>query len=306
MDHLGLILMFHHVDSPADELRVNRGLTVSPETLDRVLNILAARGYELVSMDEVPDRLSAARGKRFAALTFDDGCRDTLACAAPILVSHGAPFTVYVTTGFADGTVFPWWHVLERAIAAASKLEVETVLGVRRFDTSSKAAKAAAAAELPEILLTSPPSLRAEQTSSLARQAKIDLPALTRELYLDWDELLALARVPGCTIGCHTSTHPRLSKLAEEAVWSELADSRAMIEERLGVQMRHFSYPYGLTSACGDREFELAGRLGYVTAVTTRFGVLTPRNADALASLPRVPIIGNFEHPLMLYQRSAG
>src|SRR5271165_3844409 len=117
MDHLGSILMFHHVGPPGDESWVNRGLTVSPETLDRVLSILAARGYELVSMDEVPDRLTGARAKRFAALTFDDGCRDNLACAAPILASHGAPFTVYVTTGFADGTVFPWWHVLERAIA---------------------------------------------------------------------------------------------------------------------------------------------------------------------------------------------
>jgi len=73
-----------------------------------------------------------------------------------------------------------------------------------------------------------------------------------------------------------------------------------MIEERLGVQTRHFSYPYGVTAACGDREFELAGRSGYVTAVTTRRGVLTPQNADALMSLPRVSINGNFEHPLML------
>ena len=300
MDHRGLILMFHHVGPPGDESWVNRGLTVSPETLDRVLSILAARGYELVSMDEVPDRLTGARAKRFAALTFDDGCRDNLACAAPILASHGAPFTVYVTTGFADGTVSPWWHVLERAIAAASKLEVETVLGIRRFDTSSRAAKAAAAVELREILLNSPPGLRAEQTCSLARQAKIDLAALTRELYLDWDGLRALAKIPGCTIGCHTSTHPRLSQLPEEAVRSELADSRAMIEERLGVQTRHFSYPYGWAAACGDREFELARRLGYVTAVTTRRDVLTPRNADALTSLPRVPINGGFQHPLKL------
>ena len=300
MDHLGLILMFHHVGSSREEIRVNRGLTVLPETLDRVLNILVARRYELVSMDEVPDRLTAARAKRFAALTFDDGCRDTLACAALILASHGAPFTVYVTTGFADGTVFPWWHVLERAVAAAPTLEVETELGIRRFDTSSKAAKAAAAAELPEILLTSPVNLRAEQTSSLAGQAKIDLAALTRELYLDWDELRALARVPGCTIGCHTSTHPKLSQLGEEAVWSELANSRAIIEERLGVKARHLSYPYGVTAACGAREFELARKLGYVTAVTTHRNVLTTRSADALMSLPRVSINGYFERPLML------
>jgi peptidoglycan/xylan/chitin deacetylase (PgdA/CDA1 family) len=298
VDHRGLILMFHHIGAAGDESLVNRGLTVSPETLDQVLDILAAREYELVSMDEVPDRLTGT--KRFAALTFDDGCCDNLTCAAPVLVSHGAPFTVYVTTGFADGTVYPWWHVLERAITAASKLEVKTVRGVRCFDTESPAGKIAAAIALREILLTSPPDLQAKQTCSLARQAKIDLPALTRELYLDWEGLRALAKVPGCTIGAHTLTHPRLAQLGAEELWSELADSRTIIEERLGVQIRHFSYPYGMAAACGDREFELAGRLGYVTAVTTRHDVLTPRNADALTSLPRVPINGNFEHPLML------
>jgi peptidoglycan/xylan/chitin deacetylase (PgdA/CDA1 family) len=300
MDHLGLVLMFHHVGSPRGATGINRGLMVSTDTLERVLNILLARGYELVSMDEVPDRLTAARPKRFAAFTFDDGCRDTLACAAPILARRGAPFTVYVTTGFADGTVYPWWHVLERAVDVRSKLELETGRGVRFFDTASNAAKAAAAVELREILLNSPSCLRAEQTFSLAKQAKIDLAALTRELYLDWSGLRTLARVPGCTIGAHSCTHPRLSQLAEEAVWSELADSRTIIEERLGVKPRHFSYPYGVTASCADREFELASRLGYLSAVTARRGVLTEGNAGALMSLPRVPINGNFEHPLML------
>ena len=36
------------------------------------------------------------------ALTFDDGYVDTAVHALPILERHGAPFTLYVTTGFAD------------------------------------------------------------------------------------------------------------------------------------------------------------------------------------------------------------
>ena len=239
VDHLGLILMFHHIGSPRDKMPLNHGLMVTPKTFETVLNILVARGYELVSMDEVPDRLTATRVERFAAVTFDDGCRDTLDCAAPILARRSVPFTVYVTTGFADGTVSPWWHVLERAVMAASRLEVKTDRGVRRFDTSSKSAKAAAALELREILLASPPCLLAEQIDSLAKQTRIEPAALTRELYLDWGELRVLAEVPGCTIGNHSCTHPRLSELNEEAAGGEIANSRAIIEERLAVKARN-------------------------------------------------------------------
>jgi peptidoglycan/xylan/chitin deacetylase (PgdA/CDA1 family) len=50
-------------------------------------------------------------------LTFDDGYRDNAAFAYPVLKRHAAPFTVYVTTGFADATAPLWWLDLEEAIA---------------------------------------------------------------------------------------------------------------------------------------------------------------------------------------------
>jgi peptidoglycan/xylan/chitin deacetylase (PgdA/CDA1 family) len=120
----GVILMFHHVRPWSPKaFAPNRILEITPEFLDRVLAILDEMGFELVGLDEVPARL-AGNGRPFAALTFDDGYRDTVEHALPILHRYAAPFTVFVTTEFADGTGRLWWLELEEAIASLDRVSV--------------------------------------------------------------------------------------------------------------------------------------------------------------------------------------
>ena len=55
--------------------------------------------------------------RRFVCLTFDDGYRDTLKFAYPILKAAGVPFAVYVATSFPDRLGEFWWLALEAVIA---------------------------------------------------------------------------------------------------------------------------------------------------------------------------------------------
>ena len=303
MQHAGLILMFHHVAPPdANRLAVNKGLEVMPETLDQVLSCLKAQDYDLVSMDAVPERLAnASRGqRRFAALTFDDGARDNLIHAAPVLLRHGAPFTVYVTTGFTSGEAAPWWHVVERAALSAQSLTLETQDGLHRFNTSSRADKERSALALHNCLWRASETMRAEHAASLARQAGLDMPALCRELFMDWAELADIAALPGCSIGAHTRTHPKLAEISESAAMAEIGDARDRIRQRLNREARHLSYPYGVAGCCDAREYELARKAGYATAVTTRRRMLAGSDVQELTSLPRIPINGHYQHPLMI------
>ncbi len=302
LGHAGLILMLHHVRPRNDsDLGCNRGITITPETLSHLLGSLSAHGYELVSMDEAADRVAGALPpRRFAALTFDDGCRDNLIHAAPILMRYGAPFTVYVTTGFTDGTVAPWWHVVERAVSVASALVVELAEGKRSFNCSSSASKRRAAIELRDLLWRASEGRRADLCRSLAAQAAIDTRALTRGLYLDWSELRDLSEIPGCEIGVHTHSHPKLAELDEAAARREICEPRDAIRERLGLHARHLSFPYGGADSCGEREFSLARQAGFATAVTTRRGLLSSAAEESLANLPRVPINGHFQRQGMI------
>lgn len=296
--HRGIVLMFHHVrPRNSMRLRTNRGIEITPETLDHVLRCLRTQGYDIVPMDAVPERLAGRPTRRFAALTFDDGSRDLLEHAVRILVRHAAPFTINVTTGFADGTIAPWWHVAERAVLAVPQLALD--LGdVRRLACATTAEKEAAAAELHDLLWRASETARAEAVARLAAQARLDLRALTRELYMDWAELALVARQPGCTIGAHTLTHPKLAQLDAAEAGREIALPRDIIRERLGCEVRHIAYPYGGPEACGPREFALAKAAGYVTGVTTRRGVVA--TGDEALGLDRVPINGHFQGAAML------
>jgi peptidoglycan/xylan/chitin deacetylase (PgdA/CDA1 family) len=116
----GVILTLHHVRPPdAGGFRPNGILEITPDFLDHTLTLIRAEGYDLVSLDEALVRLSAPRkGRFFVALTFDDGYRDNVEHAWPVLAKHGAPWTLFVTPGFADRTARLWWLELEEAIRA--------------------------------------------------------------------------------------------------------------------------------------------------------------------------------------------
>jgi peptidoglycan/xylan/chitin deacetylase (PgdA/CDA1 family) len=66
-----------------------------------------------------------------------------------------------------------------------------------------------------------------------------------RELLpMSWDQLGELAEA-GWEIGSHTSTHPHLTRLDDDALRRELVESRAMVEGRLGRPCQTLAYPYG-------------------------------------------------------------
>ena len=123
---LGLILTFHHVRPQVPGAYApNALLSITPDFLDRTLQALKARGFDLISLDAVPARLRDPEPSRpFAVLTFDDGYRDNAAYAAPVLARHGAPWTLFVTADFADGRGRLWWVELEQAIGRLGRVHL--------------------------------------------------------------------------------------------------------------------------------------------------------------------------------------
>ena len=69
---LGVILTFHHVSpDPVPAFAPNRLLGITPDFLDLTLRELDARGFEIIGLDAVPERLAEPDyGPPFAVLTF--------------------------------------------------------------------------------------------------------------------------------------------------------------------------------------------------------------------------------------------
>ena len=119
---VGAIFMLHHVrPSREGEFQPNHHLEVEPEFLRAMLAHLRALDVDIVTMDEVHQRLSERNfERRFASFTLDDGYRDNRDFALPVMREFDAPLTVYVASDFAEGTGRLWWIGLERVIDKAS------------------------------------------------------------------------------------------------------------------------------------------------------------------------------------------
>jgi peptidoglycan/xylan/chitin deacetylase (PgdA/CDA1 family) len=89
------ILLYHAVGT---RLSVDSyGISIAPERFERQMAILA--GSKDLTTVGISDGLKDSPSLR-VAVTFDDGYRDNLSVAAPILLTHGIPFTVFVTSSF--------------------------------------------------------------------------------------------------------------------------------------------------------------------------------------------------------------
>ncbi|TPQ33550.1 polysaccharide deacetylase [Bradyrhizobium guangdongense] len=306
---VGAIFMLHQVRPPREgEFQPNHHLEVAPEFLRATLDHLRSRDIDIISMDEVHERLVQGKfARRFAAFTLDDGYRDNRDFALPVLREFDAPCTIYVASDFAEGVGRLWWIALEAVIAKTDLIEVQIGNSALRLDASTAQTKQAAYDRLHDWLRALPGEHDLErEIGALCARYGVDMPALCRELCLSWDELKAFADEPLLTIGAHTITHCNLARQSEEMAAQEMAASKVRIEAALGRPVQHFAYPYGDRDAAGEREFSIAAAGGFKTAVTTRPGMLFAENAGHLTALPRVSLNGNYQDTRILPVLTSG
>ncbi len=91
------ILMYHQVGK-FPPMRTHRATYCDVDRFRRQMAWLRAARYHVLDMDQVADCLAGRRPipPRAVALTFDDGYRNFLTHALPVLARHGFPAIVYV------------------------------------------------------------------------------------------------------------------------------------------------------------------------------------------------------------------
>lgn len=299
---IGVIFMLHRV-RPDDgaAFAPNRLLEVTPDFLDETIRLVKARGYECLSLDAATKRLRAGESsERFAVFTLDDGYRDNLTEALPVFARHDVPFTVYLATDMADGTAEIWWVALERAIAAATQIQITLEDQSLVLPTATTAEKYRAYDKIYWALRALPEDELRLKVRALAKAHDVDMTALTRELAMGWDDLRQLATNPLASIEAHTAGHFALAGLEAERVRAEIARGLDRHEAELGRRPTHFSYPYGGPDSAGPRDFTLAGEFGFISATTTRKGLIQPRHAQNMMRLPRLSLNGLYQDKRML------
>jgi peptidoglycan/xylan/chitin deacetylase (PgdA/CDA1 family) len=84
---------------------------------------------------------------------------------------------------------------------------------------------------------------------------------LPRLRLLNWDEVREVSRF-GATIGAHTVHHANLADASRAEAEREMRECKRAIEDRIGLPVGTFAYPYGAAAAAvrdlAKREFHLA------------------------------------------------
>jgi len=280
------VLMFHRVMPAAerDSAGADPLWTISTELFEAILNFLA-RHYNPVTLSDV---LASRIGRkalppRAVLVTFDDGWRDNLDYAYPLLRRFGMPAALFASTEILDEKGLCWW---QEVILWALRTGRRTV---RELDPDPGENGTHAVAEMaPELALLVrysklEPSRRTELLEPLASELE---PRQFRAQMLDSDSLSELAAA-GVEIGVHGATHLPLTSLADPA--DDLARSRAKIAlcSKMA-QPVSLSFPHGRYD---QRVLDAARQLGFKLMFSSE-SVVNPCPGGWLASdiLGRIPI----------------
>jgi peptidoglycan/xylan/chitin deacetylase (PgdA/CDA1 family) len=126
------ILMYHRIDTIKSTLpEVTQRLTVDPSTFRRQMEALKRGGFHAVTQRQAYDAIEEGRPlpPRPVLISFDDGYRDVLGKAAPILHRLHMPATAYVISGRVSGPdpSFLTWGGLARLRRAGFDIGSHTV-----------------------------------------------------------------------------------------------------------------------------------------------------------------------------------
>ena len=230
-----------------------------------------ARHYHVLTVEDLAQRLQEGRAPHNAlAITFDDGYRDNLTHAAPILSRLGLPATIFLVTGYIDTPRALWFDRLAMAFKSGTARRVELSDG-RILALTTEKERLAALSAAWALLKLLPDDERSSSLEQLIQTLRA-VPERPKRLMLGWDEVNAL-RGLGFSIGAHTVTHPIMSRLTQSQVRDEVYGSKAAIEKGVGASVRAFAYPNGQPADYSEAVTQVVREAGFTCAVTTKRGL---------------------------------
>ncbi len=213
-------------------------------------------------------------------ITFDDGFKDTIHNAYPILMDMQLPAVLFVATDFIDYEYIPWEDEISYLInnTDINKLtkEIKDINEVIKKKMSKneiifmvcKWLRGASGKDKKEIRnkLYSCAGLTEESVSQRIIDAGKNM--MNKNDLKQWVSA-------GLEVGAHTCSHPQLSSTNESVVELELIFSKYRLENIISKNVQIFAYPYGMEGYYNDDNIRLVRKTGYDCAFSMNGGLNT-------------------------------
>ncbi len=268
-----------------------------PRRLEASIRFLS-KYYRFVSLHDAVGMVSGRVPVRpySLALTFDDGYRNNLKHALPILRRYGVSATFFVVTGHIENRQ-PFWfdrldYALQHSVVADCELRVgqETI----RFHGADRGGLRSWYKRLRDEakVLRRPDTEMLREMEGLAAMLEAKSGRKLAEIFehddasvvMTWEEIRGAVR-DGISFGSHTVDHIRLGLVDAEMVRNQVIPSKQMIERHTGLPCPYLAYPNGSFS---PEVAEVARACGYAAAFTATPGV--NRVGDDPMTLQRIDL----------------
>jgi len=245
-----LILMYHGVVE--DEAPFRRWTHLSESKFAWQMQWLRGR-YQILPLQRViaAMRDGTSLPDNTAVVTFDDGLRNNYSRAFPILRELGIPATVFLSTAFMDTDEVATSSRIFLAFRSTTEQRVDLSdlgLGALAFETTAQRDAMGDRVRLHAKQL--PIEDCRALVATLEARLKVDpacYPDFADEFrMMTWGQALEMQRSGLIEFGAHGAHHEILSRLPENRMRSEIADSCDDVRRRLGVADVAFAYPNGL------------------------------------------------------------
>lgn len=275
---LGVVYMFHRViPKESDRLTHFDNLSVSPEYF-RAFILSKKNKQDFISINDLPNRLGriVKRGEKpFALITFDDGYRDNYDYAFPILQQTNTPFTIFLTYNFIENKhPFNYPFILERIIYNNSQLFLDGK-SYRCGDIEQKN-------EVYKLLEKEVLTWKYEGFEDKFKTyfANYINDGVYEDNMLTWKQVKEMLNSGLCDVGAHTMSHCRLSNLSIKELENELGESKKVISQKIGQDVKFMSYPYGLSNDINSNVINVTKEVGYGYSFLSYGGIIRKTQMD--------------------------
>lgn len=265
------VIYYHGIEDKIIDPYV-QGVHISTDSFKKHLSFID-KNFEVISIDEFYERFknNSFTGEE-VIITFDDGYRNNLTVAAPILKQFKFPFTVFLSTGLVKNDMrFPTFLI--RSIIMKCKVNKINLSSINKeFSLGDHSQRKVVAQELIKIAKTATNN----QVNIMLEDLKSNISdiefRMLSEIFasdsaMNWEEAKELLNYD-CTLASHCVDHFVChNQQDEDEMYNQMLESKNEIIKIQG-DCDYFAYPNGTNC---DLAREVAKKTGYKMAFTTKY-----------------------------------
>lgn len=275
--------LFHRVSDEKDPMWPP--MTVA--LFSKIIGILTKKHTVVPFESYMNDPGAFTSEKTIATVMFDDGYKDNIEFAAPVLAQYKCPASFYVVTDCIDNNIPTWTYLVDNALLKTKKQKIELAydfvpenlkkIGLKGNDQSTGKEK-----EIKPWLKKLSNQQRLLIMKALLEQCEVPIP----RTMMNWNEVRQLSN-DGFIIGSHSHTHPMLASLQnEKEIADELSLPAKKIQQETGKLPETISYPIG---SYDERVIALSKKQGYKYGLAVKQQFYNT-NRDDIFQIPRAEL----------------